>query len=463
MKIALGGMLHETNTFSTVPTEYDDFRRTVGESLLVRSSECTIAPLFTAHATPSGRVTREAFNRLLLELLDRVRAAMPLDGLLLELHGAMEVEEIGDGETAILEAVRALIGPDPLVCATLDLHANLAPVCCELADIVVAYRTAPHRDVVETRERGVSALCRAFEDGRRPRTEMVKLPLLVAGEAAVTEVEPARSLYTDLSALDSRADVLCSSILIGCAWTDSPHTAVASVVSGFDASGTGAAAVEIAERAWAVRDRFAIESPTAELPAALSMAAKLEEKPVFISDSGDNTTAGAAGDLPTVLRYVVEQAIPDSLVAGIHEPTAVARCFDAGVGSVVELSVGARLDTVHDEPFRCRARVRALSSEDGIPPRAVVEVAGVEAVLQTDRRPFTEMRHFESLGLDPSAYRIIVVKEGYLFPELRDYARNHIMALTPGFGDQRLDRLPYQHLTRPIHPLDPDVRWEPTR
>lgn len=461
MKIALGGILHETNTFSTVPTEYDDFRRSVGEALLVPSPRCSIEPLFAAHATPSGRVTRRAFDRLLLELLDGIREAMPVDGVLLELHGAMEVEEIGDGETAILEAVRALIGPEPLVCTTLDLHANLAPICAELSDIVVAYRTAPHRDVVETRARGIEALCRAFEDGRRPHTELAKLPLLVAGEAAVTEIEPAKSLYAALSAVDSRSDTLCASILIGCAWTDSPHTTVGTVVSGFKPIAARGAAAELAERTWAVRDRFAIESPTAELPAAISMAMELDTTPVFISDSGDNTTAGAAGDLPTVLRYLVEHRVPGCLVAGVHDSEAVAQCFERGVGAEVDLTVGGRLDTVHDAPYRFTARILELNGDDEIPPRAVVQVAGVDAVLQSDRRPFTELRHFERLGLDPAGYDIIVVKEGYLFPELRDYARSHIMALTPGFADQRLDRLPYERLTRPIHPLDEGVSWEP--
>jgi microcystin degradation protein MlrC len=465
MRLALGGILHETNTFSTVPTTYADFRRADGddilESLPSYRDALDIVPIFVAHATPSGRVTREAFDRLLLELIDGIRAAMPVDGLLLELHGAMEVEEIGDGETAILEAVRNLVGPAPIVATTLDLHANLAPICVELSDIVLAYRTAPHRDVDETRRRGVALLRDAVESARRPVTTMVKLPLLVAGEAAVTEVEPAKSLFQALPEFDRRPGVSCSSILIGCAWTDSPHTRVSAVVSGTDIDACDSVAVEIAGRVWAARRSFHIDSQTAALREAIDLAAASTKQPVFISDSGDNTTAGAAGDLPTVLRYLVERGVHGALVAGIHDPQSVAHCFEAGVGGEVELTIGARLDSVHDSPYRCRATVSGLDDEHEFPPRALIQVGPAAAVLQTNRRPFTELRHFETLGVDPESYRIIVVKEGYLFPELRDYARHHIMALTSGFGDQRLEELPYRTLTRPIFPLDPDVSWEP--
>jgi len=467
MRIAVGGIAHETNTFSTLRTEYADFRRVSGPALVdgpawdeLREQGVEIVPLFYAHATPSGRVGRGAFEALLGELLSGLRGAGPLDGALLTLHGAMEVEEIGDGETAILQAVRREYGEDLFLCVTLDLHANLAPGVVEASQIVTAYRTAPHRDAEETRLRGMKLMVECLSLRVRPVTRMVKLPLLVAGEAAVTEVEPARSLYEGLKEIDRRPGILVSSILIGCAWTDSPHTAVAAVVSGEDEAAVQNAASELASAVWARREEFSIDSVTADIEGAVRLALEStpDKRPIFISDSGDNTTAGAAGDCPLLLRYLCENGVPDCLVAGIMDPEAVEMCARAGVGAEMQLSIGGKLDTAHAEPFPCRCVVKRIAQSRA---RVLVETASVDVVLQSDRSPFTELRHFPEMGLDPKDYRIIVVKEGYLFPELRDYAPRHIMALSPGFADQQLERLPFAKLKRPTYPLDPDVEWEP--
>ncbi len=474
MRIAIGGIAHETNTFSALLTRYDDFRLLRGvdlvggsgwEAFRAENPDAQLVPLFAAHATPSGRVIRDAFERLLGELLTELREAMPADGVLLTLHGAMEVEGIGDGETAIVQAVRQEFGPELFVAVTLDLHANLAPAVVEQSQIVTAYRTAPHRDALQTYLRGMRLMVDCLRRGVRPVSRMVKLPLLVAGEAAVTEVEPARSLYAGLPELEAGHGLLGASILIGCAWTDSPHTAVATVVSGSDGPAAEGAARALAARIWERRDEFVVDSATAELPEALLMAAEGGEGPVFISDSGDNTTAGAAGDSPYVLQYLVENGVAGALVAGITDPAAVAACAEAGAGATVGLSLGGKLDAVHFSPFECRGTVQNRATGGGeagahTGARAVVRIGGVDAVLQSDRRPFTELRHFRELGLDPAEYDVVVVKEGYLFPELRDYAPRHIMGLTPGFADQRLERLPFSRLSRPIHPLDEGVSWQ---
>lgn len=466
MRIAIAGLAHETNTFSTLPTAYADFRAARGEALLDTSfwqqerAQHALFPICVAHASPSGLVTEDAFTRYLTEMRDGMHAALPLDGVLLHLHGAMEVERIGDGETAILRAVRDLIGPKPLIAVTLDLHANLAPDVVALSDIVTAYRTAPHRDVAATRERGARLLLDCLRTGVRPISRMVKLPLLVAGEAAVTEAEPAASLYARLPTFDALPGMYTSSILIGCAWTDSPHTSVSTVVTAADPATAEAAARELAAEVWEARDRFAIDSPTASIDDAIRMAYASPDRPVFISDSGDNPTAGAAGDVPVFLARLVELDVREALVAGMPAPAAVAACFAAGVGGQVDVVLGGELDRVSGYPYPARVTVQGLVPEvDGIPLRALVSIGGVDVVLQRDRLPFTEMRHFHSVGVDPADYKVVVVKLGYLFPELRDYAPAHIMAFSPGFGDQRLDRLPYRRLQRPIYPLDPDTQW----
>ncbi|MGC9349278.1 MAG: M81 family metallopeptidase [Anaerolineae bacterium] len=467
MRLAVGGLMHETNTFSTLPTTYDDFTVVHGESLLkapvwrdAKAAGHELHPLFVAHATPSGRVTKSCFERFLKELLEGLKRSLPLDGVLLQLHGAMEVEGVGDGETAILEGVRALVGPTPQIAVALDLHANLAPAVVAQSDLITAYRTAPHRDAEETVARAAHLLFHCLQHGIRPHTYLVQLPLLVAGEAAVTEVEPAKTLFERLPALDRLSGILVSSILIGCAWTDSPHTRVSTVVSGTEPRAVREAALDLAQDVWKARSRFAIDAPTADIDTAIRMAHERPERPVFISDAGDNPTAGAAGDSPIFLRHLVAAGVEDALVAGIADPDAVARCFAHGPGSNLVLSIGGKLDRTFAQPFETQVRVKGLVPEtDGIPPRALVQIGGVEVVLQSNRRPFTTLHHFESMGLDINAKKVIVVKLGYLFPELRDTAPYHIMGLSPGFGDQRLRRLPYRSLSRPIYPLDPGAQW----
>ena len=459
LRIAVGGIAHETNTFSSVPTEYSDFLIVEGAQLIsgpgwgdLDRDGIDIVPLFSAHASPSGVVTRDAFERLLGELIEGMVAASPLDGILLTLHGAMVVETLGDGETAILEAIREAFGEDLFVTVTLDLHANLAPYVAAECSIITAYRTAPHRDAEETRLRGMRSMIDCLINDLKPTTRMVKLPLLVGGEAAVTEVEPAKSCFALLAKIDARPGIVVSSILIGCAWTDSAHTGVAAVVSGTDEAAIEQATDELAEELWSRRTDFTIDSITAGIDDSVRTAQESNVRPVFISDSGDNTTAGAAGDTPTFIRYFSENGTRKCLVAGITDPVAAKACADAGIGAKIEVSLGGKLDSTNGTPFACTGVVESLSDSNG--PRALMRIDNVDVVVQSDRRPFTELGHFAELDIEPTDYKIIVVKEGYLFPELRDYAQLHIMAISEGFGDQRLDRLPYKKLQRPIYPFD---------
>jgi microcystin degradation protein MlrC len=362
---------------------------------------------------------------------------------------------------AILQAVRSVVGPEPQVAVTLDLHANLAPQVVADSDLLVAYRTAPHRDAQETRERGAKLLVQCLESGVRPLSHLVKLPLLIAGEQAVTEVEPAQSLYRRLPHVDSVPGVLTCSILIGCAWTDSPYTSVSVLVSGTDGTSVRREASRLAQHVWDARAAFQVDSPTASIEESIRLASQSPLHPVFISDSGDNPTAGGTGDCPLFLERLVASGVGGGLVAGIADPDGVQRCFEAGVGRDLDLAIGAGYDSTFARPYRAHALVKRLVPQvDDIPPRALVQVGDVEVILQSSRSPFTTLHHFRSAGIDPTAKRIVVVKQGYLFPELRDAAPAHIMALSPGFTDLCLERLPFRCLTRPIYPLDPDVHWQ---
>jgi microcystin degradation protein MlrC len=181
---------------------------------------------------------------------------------------------------------------------------------------------------------------------------------------------------------------------------------------------------------------------------------------VFISDSGDNVTAGGAGDMPLFVERLLAAGAPDAVVAGLADAAAVEQCARAGAGARITLSIGGKLDVTHAQPLEVTGTVAHLDPPEQ-PVLAVLQVQGVTVVLTRDRQAFTSLASFRAAGIDPLQHRIIVVKLGYLFPELRNFAPRAIMALSPGFTDLRLEQLPYQRVRRPIFPLDRTVEWRP--
>jgi len=476
IRIAIGGIGHETNTFSPVWTEYGDFRFARGQTLLAdrvgsswQREGVDLLPTLVAWALPSGLVRKWAYLRLREELLHELKALLPLDGVYLDLHGAMEVEALGDAESDLVSAVRTLVGPDVLISVSLDLHGNISPTLVEQADILTAYRTAPHRDAKATRLRALCHLTRALKDGLRPAAVLVKPPLLLAGESAVTQVEPARSLYARLAEIDHVPGIMDASLLIGCAWTDSPFTSASViVVAERDEALARREAAGLARAMWARRHDFGYGVETAGVDEAIQRAMRTPERPVFISDSGDNVTAGGAGDIPLFAERLVALRAQEALVAGLTDPEAVQLCAAAGVGAAVTLSIGGKLDKRNGRPFVTTGRVEHLSREPDDPGQAptlaVVHISGpseigVRIVLAVDRRFFPDRASVAASGVDPMAQKIVVVKQGYLFPDLYDHAPRAIMALSPGATDLRLHELPYRHLKRPIFPLDGDIDW----
>ncbi len=472
LRIAMGGIEHESNTFTPVWTDRQDFGITRGARMfegrlahLRKVSGVELVPTFRAQTVPGGILRRSAYQELRDELLRELEAVLPVDGVYLSLHGALEVEEIGDGESDLVSSVRRLVGEEVLISVSLDLHANVSPVLVEKADILTALRTAPHRDVAETRERALRLLAQSLREGLRPVATLARPPVILAGESAVTDVEPARSLYARLSEIDRIPGILDCSLLIGCAWTDSPFTSTSVIViAKSDEALAKRHADELARQVWARRREFALDVEAASIDDSIRLALAASERPVFISDSGDNVTAGAAGDTALLAERLVALGARDALVAGIADPAAVRQCAAAGVGAEVPLYIGGKLDRVNGKPFEATGRVQHLSARfadrDGAPDTALVRVGGVSIALTTDRWPFTDCAGMARAGVDPMTQKVVVVKLGYLFPDLRRHAARAIMALSPGTSDLRLERLPFERLQRPIFPLDGEFDWE---
>lgn len=468
MRIAIGGIRHETNTFSPLRTGLDKFAVERGVDIMRDSlwsewvdEDIEFVPALVAEARPDAVVDHETYIRLKGELIERLTAALPVDGIYLDLHGAMEVEGIGDGESDLISAVRACVGSDVLVSVSLDLHANVAPLVLEGANILTAFRTAPHRDETATRRRAVSHLIRCLQTRIKPVAIMIKLPLLLPGEFAVTDIEPARSLYSLLDKVDRVPGILDCSIVIGCAWTDSPYTAVSViVVAEHDHAVAHEQAARLATAVWAQRTHFGPETPTMAIDDAIVTALSRPERPVFLSDAGDNVTAGAAGDIPLAAERLIAAGAVDAAVMGLADAQAVADCAKAGLGGRVTTQLGGKLDTRNGSPLTVTGVVAHLDPPEQ-PTLAVLRVEGVDIVVTADRRGFTTRASFTQANIDPRRQKIVVVKQGYLFPELREQAALAFMILSPGCTDLRLDALPFQRLRRPIFPLDNTAEWSP--
>ncbi len=473
MRIAVGGIRHETNTFSPLYTTYDDFfiargPDVTGDGLveLARREGAELVLTLVASAYPGGLVRADAYRRLKRELLAALQRALPVDGVYLDLHGAMEVEGIGDGETDLSTAVRELVGDNVPISVSLDLHGNISPAFVANVNALTALRTAPHRDGPETRRRALAMLIRALREGLALQPVLLKIPLLLPGEAVMTATEPARSLYQRLPALAQEPGILDASLLVGCAWTDSPYTTVSVIVVGVgDEAAARQEAETLARAIWSERRAFRFGHETAAADEAVVQAMAAALAPVMITDSGDNVTAGGAGDTTYMLQSLLAHGAQDALLAGLMDPIAVQQCASAGQGARVSLLVGGRSDPAHHGPLSITGQVRwlgrAAGEGSGEPTMATVACEGVTVLLCSDRRPFVDRASMAQAGVDPMQQRIVVVKQGYLFPDLVDHAARVIMALTPGATDLKLDRLPYGRVPRPIFPLDQGFVWEP--
>jgi microcystin degradation protein MlrC len=471
-RIGIGGIAIESSTFSTLPSTLDDFTILRGEELAARypfmpgwafrgRTDITWLPCYHARALPGGPVRADAYAAMKGELIGRLRAAGPLDGLYLDLHGAMAVLGLDDAEGNLAVAIRAAVGPACLISAGMDLHGNVTARLVEHVDLFTAHRLAPHEDAPETPERACANLLRCLDEGIRPARAWTRIPVILPGERTSTLTEPGRGLYAELAGLSAGPGVLDASLWVGYVWADEPRSGATVVVTGIDAGRIRAIAAHLAGRYWGARHDFGFSTPVGDADWCIARALEHEAGPIVISDSGDNPTAGGVGDTPTFVGRLLAHApfasgARTAIFASIADPAAVAACFDAGLGGTVSASVGGKNDRVHAAPLPVTGRVEALLPDDRVGGRlAVLRVGGVGIILTSRRKPFHHLRDFTALGLDPHAAHVVAVKIGYLEPELRGLARAAYLALTAGAVDQDIPHLPYARVRRPVFPLDP--------
>lgn len=486
-RIAIAGLAIESSTFSPARSTAEAFKVRVGEEIFsyypfmspdsINRSRAEWFPTLRGHAIPGGMVTRSAYDSLVGVTLDMLRENLPFDGLFFDIHGAMSVEGLDDPEGDFITRVREVIGYETLISTSMDLHGNVSERLAQHSDLITCYRMAPHEDALESKQRAVENLLDRLESGKgKPKYKAwIPVPILLPGEKTSTRIEPGKGLYAKVNPETQKDGVIDAAIWIGYAWADEPRNHAVVMVTGDDEKQVKESAEYLAKSFWEVRNEFEFVAPVAYLDESLEMALKSDKKPFVISDMGDNPTAGGAGDVTWTLIELLKRPEfksttgPELIYASIPGPDLVAKAKAAGIGNEVEGYAGAMVDDRFAPPVLLKGKVLAIKEGDpDANVEVVVQVGSIKVLVTEKRKPYHYEKGFTDLGLKPRETDILVVKIGYLVPELYDLRGDWIMAMTPGGVDQDLERLGYKRIKRPMFPLDKDmaepdlcVRWIP--
>lgn len=475
-RVAIAGLAIESSTFSPAKTHEGAFHAKTGEAVFdiypffsvdsAIRSQARWFPTLKGHALPGGIVTRDAYESLVQKTLDLLEKDKPYDGLFFDIHGAMSVEGLDDPEGDFIIRVRRVVGPQTLISTCMDLHGNVSPRLAEHTDLMTCYRLAPHEDAMQSKKRAVENLLDRLKNnlGKPAFKAWISIPILLPGEKTSTRIEPAKSLYGKVGPIAAKDGVVDAGIWVGYAWADEPRNHAVVMVVGDDKQVVVDGAEELASHFWQVRSEFEFVAPTATLEESLDMAMTSDVQPYMISDMGDNPTAGGAGDVTWTLHEILKREAfgtsdgPSLIYASIPGPTLVAQAISVGIGGEVDTTAGADIDDRYAPPIRLKGVVEAIEHGDvHAETEVVVKIGSVRVIVTKKRKPYHKEKDFTRLGLDPRNTDIVVVKIGYLVPELYDMRADWIMALTPGGVDQDLERLDYERIKRPMFPLDKNM------
>ena len=376
-RVAVGGIEHETTSFIPKPTPLEEFsRRTIrGDDLAklgnantivdgfvkgVVASKLQLVPLSWAKANSGGPPTQETFEILAEELLGRLRPALPVDGVLLSLHGSYAAEGIDDGDGEILKRVREMVGPDCPIMSVHDLHSNISRQMVVAADAMIIEQTYPHIDMAQRAIEAVGLLTRTMRGEIRPTMAYRSLPLLWAAPKMIDVEPPMSEAVVQLKNFHRQPGVLTASIGVGYQWIDSPLVGASTiVVTDNDFGDAQQLADRLAYWIWDHREDWRREplSPTS----ALSQGEATGRYPIILADQGDNTGGGAPGDGTEVLRLFIERDLQQAAVLYLVDPEVAAMAKATGVGATIKVEVGGKSHPMLGPPVPMHAEVLSLS------------------------------------------------------------------------------------------------------
>ncbi|MGG5817603.1 M81 family metallopeptidase [Falsiroseomonas sp. HW251] len=502
MKVALAGFFHETNTFSPIPADLASFLRPgtlpgltrgndmapvlgglnvpiAGAMQALSAARHELHPVAWASAVPCGPVTRDAFETIAGLILDGIAKVPSLDGVYLDLHGAMVAEDDLDPELTLLRRLRARLGPDVPVVASLDLHANLSPERVAALDGLATFRTYPHLDMDVTGARAAALLMRCMA-GERFHSAFRSLPFLIPLHAQGTTTGPAARLFEACEALGRHQGIAGAELALGFPPADVPYAGPAIVVLAGVAADAERAADDIARWLLQAEHEFdaALPGPEAAIREAIAAARHAAGRPVVVADTQDNPGAGGMGDTVGLLRELIALDAPDAVFALLHDPAAVSQAHAIGAGAAAPFRLGAHAATVPGEaPVEASFTVARLA--DGritavgpmyrgirwdVGATALLRHRGVRVLVSERRLQAADTAILRHAGIDPRQVAIVVLKSTVHFrAEYEAMAARIIVAAAPGLNLADLRGYAYRRLRPGVRPIDPGRRVDDGR
>jgi microcystin degradation protein MlrC len=482
-RIAVGGFLHETNTFAPTKATYDDFVHgggwpamaqgddvlktmrniNVGLAGFVEQAETQgwdVVPTISCGASPSAHVTGDAYERIVKVMVEGIKAAGPLDAVYLDLHGAMVTEHLDDGEGEILERVRKVIGKDVPLVASLDLHANVTPQMVEHADALIAYRTYPHVDMADTGRAAAKHLALLLRTKQRLAKAFRQLPFLIPISWQCTNDQPTKGIYRKLAALQSEA-VPTLSFAPGFPAADFPDCGPSVFAYGRTQADADAAADELAKLIIGHENDFdgRIFTPDEGVRYAMELATRAR-KPIVIADTQDNPGAGGDSDTTGMLRALVRNNAKRAAIGVIYDPQSAKAAHAAGVGATVTLALGGKSGIPGDAPYKETFIVDKLSDGQFIAPgpyyggrdmdmgpSAALRIGDVRVVVSSHKAQLADQSMYRYVGIEPTEQAILVNKSSVHFrADFEPIAEKLIICAAPGAMPADTAALPWTRL-----------------
>lgn len=499
-RIAVGGFLHETNTFAPTKATYADFIHgggwpamargagvprimrdiNVGLAGFIQAAEAKgweLVPTISAAATPSAHVTRDAYERIASEMIDGIAAAGPLDAVYLDLHGAMVAEHFDDGEGEILRRVREVIGKDLPLVVSLDLHANVTPEMVEYADALIAYRTYPHVDMADTGRACAEHLALLLQSGQKLAKAFRQLPFLIPISWQCTNDQPTKGIYQKLAALQDDA-VPTLSFAPGFPAADFAHCGPSVFAYGRTQADADAAADTIARVIVGHENDFdgRIFTPDEGVLHAMELA-KTASRPVIIADTQDNPGAGGDSDTTGMLRALVRNNAQRAATGAIYDPASAQTAHEAGVGASVTLALGGKSGIPGDAPYQETFVVERLSDgkfvapgpyyggrDMDMGPSACLRIGGVRVVVSSHKAQLADQAMYRYVGIEPTEQAILVNKSSVHFrADFEPIAEKLLICAAPGAMPADTAALPWTRLRAGIRLKPNGPAFAPSR
>ena len=480
MKVLIGEFITESNENIPRKNEITAYDIAFGEECVHKmhvgdifaQAGIEVIPAVYAVSGASGVIKRHTFDYIEACFIRTVEEHLnEIDGIYMMLHGASEVEGLGSGEHHILAEVRKRVGPYVPIYIACDPHGNLCKEYVESAQVVRSYRESPHTDSIQTRRIVAGMLCEALKKRENIHAVYRKLPLILGGEQSVSADEPVKSINQYMDEMEKDPRICSASWHVGYIRHDTP-------VAGCGIVGTPATAAdqEYAEQAadalaayvWDKRHEFHYTGLTAAPDKALEMALAFEGKPAFITDSGDNVTSGAQGWNTYILRQVLALKDTDKtfLFASICDPQCCRGLMEAEIGEERHITLGVGHDELSapveldvtvkskGEIVRSGTTGSTIMKVFGHCVTAHVKETGIDIVVADSEKTFSAKIIYDRAHVDWNDYDITVVKQGYIFPELKEAAAFYVMSLTGGATPQNTKKLQFKRIQRPMYPID---------